>query len=185
MEPLKIAAYCGYLASWLTVIAVGLSGLVSRRHRQASEQVHLTIPTIIGTGLQIAAALVLTWSMPDTALNPSAAQLAGVLILAPLGAAIFAWAMWSVPKDAQGGQLVTGGCYRWLRHPMYLAFLALLGATGLLVAPWTLQTAALLIYLIGTELRIADEEAALRESLGEAYPAYCARTRWRYLPGLR
>ena len=53
----------------------------------------------------------------------------GVLLAA--GGAIGAWALFANrpgnfnirPEPKKGGRLVTGGPYRWVRHPMYLAVL--------------------------------------------------------------
>jgi protein-S-isoprenylcysteine O-methyltransferase Ste14 len=42
-----------------------------------------------------------------------------------------------------------------------------------------------LLYLVGSELRIASEERELAQKFPEDYAAYRTRTRWRYLPGLR
>lgn len=183
MDPLKFAAYIAYLTAWVVIAGVAAWSIVSRRHRETATEARLHIPVIVGTLLQCGAAVVITRSIPEDTLAVSRAQLGGILVLAPLGAAAFTWAMLAVKQDTRG--LVTEGCYRWLRHPIYLAFLAMLGATGLLVAPPNLLAAAVIIYLIGTEIRIAAEEAELVERFPEDYPLYCRQTRWRYLPPLR
>ncbi len=103
----------------------------------------------------------------------------GVLILAPLGAALFAWALRSVPKDADANKLVTGGAYRWLRHPIYLAFLAMLVATGFVVSGGIRLVFPVILYLAGSELRIASEEEDLAEKFPDTYAEYRSRTRWR------
>ena len=183
MDPLKLAAYLAYLLAWVVIAGVAGWSLVSRRHRATATEVRLRVPVIVGTLLQCAAAVIMTRSIPEDVLLVGRGQLAGVLVLAPVGAAAFTWAMLAVKLDTRG--LVTHGCYRWLRHPIYLAFLAMLGATGLLVAPPNLLAAAVIIYLIGTEIRIASEEADLVERFPDDYPLYCRQTRWRYLPPLR
>jgi protein-S-isoprenylcysteine O-methyltransferase Ste14 len=183
MDPLKFAAYIAYLAAWVVIVAGAVWSIVSRTHRATATEKAISLPVVIGTLLQCAAAIVISWSIPEDALNLGPAKLIGILILAPLAAAAFTWAMRAVETGTRG--LVTQGCYRWLRHPIYLAFLAMLAATGLLVAPPNTLAAALLIYLIGTELRIAAEEAELVERFPADYPAYRQKTRWRYLPPLR
>ena len=70
--------------------------------------------------------------------------------------------------------LVADGPYRWLRHPMYLAELAMaFGATGTLAAPIASGLAALFTVVIVR--RIAHEERALAARLPE-YRRYAART---------
>ncbi len=76
-------------------------------------------------------------------------------------------------------RLVADGLYRRLRHPMYLAELAM--AAG---APWLLaaKTSAVLVAVFALVIvrRIAIEERALRVRLPE-YSAYAART-YRLIP---
>jgi len=77
-------------------------------------------------------------------------------------------------------QLVTGGAYRWVRHPLYsvgsLFFLAL----NLLVANWFTGLASL-IGLTMLLVRLPKEEASLIERFGDEYRAYTKRT-GRLLP---
>ena len=79
-------------------------------------------------------------------------------------------------------QLVTGGVYRWIRHPSYLGgmvamvgwilvFRSGLGALLLPAAAWILRA------------RIDAEEALLAAEFGETYAAYRRRS-WRLLPGV-
>jgi protein-S-isoprenylcysteine O-methyltransferase Ste14 len=78
--------------------------------------------------------------------------------------------------------LVTGGPYRWVRHPLYavgalvLVSLGLLSSNGLLLA--LLAVAALPLVL-----RTSLEERALVQRFGEAYRDYSRRT-GRFLPRL-
>jgi protein-S-isoprenylcysteine O-methyltransferase Ste14 len=182
---LKIAAYCGYLAAWLVFAVAAVIGALPRMRRQAAVPTVITAPAVIGTLLQILAAFVITRSMNSGPLRPRTFELAGALILAPLGAALFVWALRSVPRDADADTLVTGGAYSWLRNPMYLAFLAMLIATGLLVAGGIKLVLPVLLYVAGSELRIASEESELAQKFPGSYARYKTQTRWRYLPGLR
>ena len=68
---------------------------------------------------------------------------------------------------------------------MYLSFLAMLLATGLLASAGFKLVVATVLYLLGSEMRIASEEAELEEKYPAAYAQYRRKTRWRYLPGLR
>lgn len=184
---MKIAAYCAYLAAWLVFAIAAVAGALPRLRRQPQPAATpaITAPVFIGTLLQVLAAFAITRSMPSGPLQPRTFELAGALLLAPLGAAIFVWALRSVPMDADADTLVTEGAYAWLRHPIYLAFLAILVATGFLISGGTKLILPVLLYLGGSELRIASEEGELAKKFPQSYARYRSRTRWRYLPGLR
>jgi protein-S-isoprenylcysteine O-methyltransferase Ste14 len=181
----KIAAYCVYLAAWMVFAIAAVAGSLPRQCRQAAATTAITAPVLIGTLLQALAAFAVTRSMGSGPLRPRMFELAGALVLAPLGAALFVWALRSVPRDADGDTLITGGAYSWLRNPIYLAFLAMLVATGFLISGGVKLILPVVLYLAGSELRIASEESELAEKFPEGYAMYRSRTRWRYLPGLR
>lgn len=69
-------------------------------------------------------------------------------------------------------QLVTGGIYSLVRHPIYTATMSMLLATGFAISTplWTLI--ALTVAWSGTLLRIQKEEALLTEAFGEKYDVY-------------
>ena len=80
----------------------------------------------------------------------------------------------------KGHFLMTGGCFRWVRHPIYTG--SLLALTGFfLVFRSGLVLLALPLYLVGTLWRIADEERLLATVFGQEYERYRART-WRLVP---
>ena len=83
-------------------------------------------------------------------------------------------------KEDEAPGLVTGGLYRWCRHPIYLGFLtALAGYTALL--PTALSFLLLAGAYLGARLQAAAEEAYLERTYGEAFRAY-ARQVGRFLP---
>lgn len=187
IQTLKLATYSAYLTSWLIVTIAAVAGALPRFLKPSEDPKPTTIsaPTIIGTILQILAAFTITNSLPKGNLQPTNSELLATLFLSPLSAALFVWALRSVPKNADPDQLITTGAYRWLRHPIYLAFLLLLLASGLLISAGTNLILSTALYLFGSELRIALEESELTARFPTAYPQYCKQTRWRYLPGLR
>ena len=78
-------------------------------------------------------------------------------------------------------RVVDSGPYRFVRHPSYLgALLAFLGL-GICWLNWISILAVLVPITAAFAFRIRVEEAALLESLGEAYRAYSARTK-RIIP---
>ncbi len=79
--------------------------------------------------------------------------------------------------------VVTGGPYRWVRHPAYLGLVLITAGFGLALGNWLSLAAGLLIPLPALVRRIAVEEAELERVLGESYHSYEAGTA-RLLPGV-
>ena len=171
MPSLRLFSFLVYLLSWMGVAAGALwSGLPGRERTPAPHHP-------VGMLLQLAGVLLITLFLPAGALQPGPGEQAIAAVLAPAGAVLY---LATVAAGRRGG-LVTTGPFAVVRHPMYLAFFLLLGATAALAhAAWR-TVPALAVYLVGSELRAAHEESALA---GAAYAAYRARTRWRYFPGL-
>lgn len=184
-EHLRVAAFVAYLAAWLVLAVAAAVSALPRFRRPGGVPARPTVQVVAGTLLQVASVPVVTMTMGSGPLRPQAFELAGALALAPLAAGLFVWALRSAPGDSGGSALATGGAYAWLRHPIYLAFLAMLAATGLLASSGLKLAGAAVLYIAGTELRIASEEAELARRFPAAYEQYRLRTRWRYLPGLR
>jgi protein-S-isoprenylcysteine O-methyltransferase Ste14 len=83
--------------------------------------------------------------------------------------------------EARG--LVTGGPYRWVRHPVYLGELT--SAFGMLIVKPHPLIVGLYALFVGLQYwRTTLEEAALAEAFPADYPAYRARVA-RLLPGWR
>jgi len=184
-DPLRFAAFCAYLAAWIAFAVGALVGAIPRIREQAVSPPVLNARIVVGTFLQIAAALMITLSLRDDPLRPTRIELIGILTLAPFAAALFIGALLSAPRDSGPHRLATRGAYAWMRHPIYLAFLAMLVASGLLISARSVLAIAVVLYLAGSELRIAFEEEELAGTFRAEYEQYRLRTRWRYFPGLR
>lgn len=76
------------------------------------------------------------------------------------------------PTEPAG--LVVGGCYRRIRHPMYLAEVAMAVGAAVMLGRWV-STALAASFVAIVIHRIGKEEAALAARLPE-YPAYARRT---------
>lgn len=78
--------------------------------------------------------------------------------------------------------LVTGGPYRWMRHPFYGGVVLSMLANSLVAANWFLFASGALVSVL-LVARTRKEEEHLFERFGDAYRAYAART-GRFVPGI-
>ncbi len=111
------------------------------------------------------------------------------LVLFAVGYGIVLWAtavlgrQFSVQVTIQEGhKLVTGGPYRWVRHPRYTGIVTFLAGYSLIFQSWMALcfvggVAAVLAW------RIHDEEGLLREQFGREWDDYARRAR-RVIPFL-
>jgi protein-S-isoprenylcysteine O-methyltransferase Ste14 len=84
---------------------------------------------------------------------------------------------------APGGEMVTGGVYRFSRHPFYLGYSLVFLGTGIASASWLfLLVWAALIALM--HIVMTAEEKSMAGRYGNAYLEYAKKTpRWIGLPG--
>ena len=77
-------------------------------------------------------------------------------------------------------QLITGGVYRFIRHPRYLGIVALSIGVSLVFRSWIGLLATVIFW--GVLLyRIRDEEATMRLEFGAQWDSYCQHS-WRLFP---
>jgi protein-S-isoprenylcysteine O-methyltransferase Ste14 len=74
-------------------------------------------------------------------------------------------------------QLVTTGIYRWSRNPMYVGFMMVLIAWGIVLANPLTFLGVIGFYGYMNYFQIAPEEEALQNIFGEAFTQYCAKVR--------
>ncbi|MGP8252173.1 MAG: methyltransferase family protein [Terracidiphilus sp.] len=122
--------------------------------------------------------------------RPAAALIASMAV-APFAAGLGWWATRRLGKQwryvaalTQGHELVTTGPYRLIRHPIYASMFGLLLATVFAWSWWPLGIAAVVFYVIGTEIRIRSEDALLAARFGEQFSAWRAKTP-AYIPFIR
>jgi protein-S-isoprenylcysteine O-methyltransferase Ste14 len=142
----------------------------------------MNLKTLIGSGDRIAVT-VLPFAAVGVVLNiafpslfavggpPEALRVISIVVLIP-GVAIWAWSAVLILMNVPNGQLITGGPYAVVKHPLYTA-------VALLVLPWVgflLNT--WLGALIGGVLYVATrrfapaEEALLAATFGARWDAY-------------
>lgn len=91
---------------------------------------------------------------------------------------------WSLTaRLVEGHKLATTGPYAFVRHPIYSGMLGMLVATGLAVSHWAALLAALVVFFVGTVIRVRSEEKLLREAFGGQFEDYAQRVP-AIVPGL-
>jgi len=120
---------------------------------------------------------------------PLAVQIAALAVCV-LGYALLVWAMASnnffsqivrIQSD-RGHVVMSGGPYRYVRHPAYVGMILFdLGLSALLASGWALIAGGLCAILI--ILRTALEDRTLQAELS-SYVDYARRVRYRLIPGI-
>lgn len=112
------------------------------------------------------------------------------LIVFVLASAVQNWAMSANPffstairiQSERNHRVMTGGPYRFIRHPGYLAMATTMPATALALGSFVALIPALL-YSSLILWRLVEEDQFLRENLPD-YPRYTGTVRRRLIPGL-
>jgi protein-S-isoprenylcysteine O-methyltransferase Ste14 len=91
------------------------------------------------------------------------------------------WSVKSLPPAARGKELVTTGPYRYLRHPVYAAFLSCLNfGLAVLLNNWIYIIWAVLLHGVW-HWNVRTEEELMSRAFPKAYPEYCKLT-GRFVP---
>lgn len=111
--------------------------------------------------------------------------------VALLGFVLLQWAQntlgknWSdTPRMIEEQVLITNGPYRFVRHPIYSAFLLILGSSLLISANWLIGPAWIGMTVLEVTSRIGFEEALMLEYFGDQYREYMKQT-GRLFPSVR
>jgi protein-S-isoprenylcysteine O-methyltransferase Ste14 len=120
---------------------------------------------------------------------PLSLRLAAIVVFAA-GSSLGLWAMHvnrffsSIVRiqRERGHQLVTGGPYRWVRHPGYAGAIPAVIASGIALCSWA-ATAVGALSVPFLVWRTIAEDRVLRAQL-PGYEAYAQSVRWRLLPGV-
>ena len=144
--------------------------------------------SIIGIVLQgLSYAIVWTIRRPwFTPIFPNKALEIGMAVLTMLLAVWSVWfcsaairtlgKQWSLAaRVVEGHKLVTEGPYSIVRNPIYTGMFGMLLATGLAVSHWIGVAFAIVVFAIGTFIRVRSEERLLREMFGPEFEAYARK----------
>jgi protein-S-isoprenylcysteine O-methyltransferase Ste14 len=173
------------MAAWF---AFGILFLARKRPPGAPERKRERT-AIFGIVLQ-GASYGIAWSVhrpyfsPIVALSkPLEIALAVFTILVAVGSAWFVSAairmlgnQWSLAaRLIEGHKLITEGPYRLVRNPIYTGMFGMLLATGLAVSHWVGLLIAIVVYVVGTVIRVRSEEKLLRGAFGAEFDSYARR----------
>ncbi len=99
-----------------------------------------------------------------------------ILVLIP-GVVIWVWSAGLILTKVPRGELITGGPYAWVKHPLYTSVaLLVLPWVGFLLNTWLGAVLGVALY-IGDRKFAPEEEAALAKSFGPRWDAYCDSVR--------
>lgn len=83
---------------------------------------------------------------------------------------------WSLAaRVLEGHKLITSGPYNVVRNPIYTGMFGMLLATGLAISHWIGLLIAIVVFAVGTAIRVRSEERLLREAFGEEFDAYARK----------
>ena len=116
------------------------------------------------------------WDVPGFGL----AQGAGTVLVAA-GVAVVALAFVRFVTEGRGTPipvaptetLVVGGLYRWLRNPMYVAVLLVIGGQALLFEDTGVLLWCVCVFAVVWLFVVAYEQPTLRRRYGRSYDTYC------------
>ena len=146
----------------------------------------LALPALLSSVIYVIAPAWMSWSALPL---PLWLRWLGVGV-ALSGFTLLQWAQQSLgknwsdePRLVEGQEMISSGPYRWIRHPIYAAFLLILGSPLLISANWFVG--GMWIGMTGLDVasRVRAEEAMMVGQFGEQYHAYMQRT-GRLLPRL-
>lgn len=120
--------------------------------------------------------LMTRWQVTDSAV---AQVVGGVLVAAGSAVVVLAFARFVTEGRgtpipiAPTETLVVGGLYRWVRNPMYISVLLIIGGQALLFEDTGVLLWCLGVFVIVWLFVFAYEQPTLRRRYGPAYDAYC------------
>jgi len=101
------------------------------------------------------------------------------VVIALLGFALLQWAQvtlgksWSdTPRMMKEQTLITSGPYQFIRHPIYTAFILILGSTLFISSNWLIGLCWIGMTTLEVASRIRFEESLMLEFFGEQYRGY-------------
>lgn len=177
-----LIAFAVVMLSWIAFVVVfATQGKSSSSAPQKREKASIFGIVLQGTAYGIVWMVRRKFFTPIVLMNGTSevalAIFTSVLVIASVwfcGAAVRALGkQWSLQaRVVAGHKLITRGPYRLVRNPIYTGMLGMLIATGLAVSHWIGLAVALIVFSLGTAIRISSEEKLLRETFGTEWDDY-------------
>lgn len=106
------------------------------------------------------------------------------------GTAIYLWCLWDFARFGRGTpapidapkRLVVRGLYRYVRNPMYLGVLTVIGGWALLFRSHFIVIYGVLVWCCFHLFVVLIEEPMLKRRFGDSYAGYCEQV-GRWIPG--
>jgi protein-S-isoprenylcysteine O-methyltransferase Ste14 len=157
---------------------IGGGGAAKRRASLSTVGILTQMLAFFTTGLGRVSATLPPASPVSLAEASAVAALMLVAVLLFVAAARAMGANWSVvARMREGHELVTGGVFARLRHPIYVAMAAFLIAMAIAFGHLSHLIVAAPLFALGTWIRVREEEKLLRAEFGAAYDDYAARVK--------
>jgi protein-S-isoprenylcysteine O-methyltransferase Ste14 len=175
------------MLSWLVFVVVFV--LFLRKKAPSAPDSKRERLSIVGIALQgLGYAAVWTFRRPSftpiiPASKPLEIGLAVLTMTLAIGSVWFVSAavrrlgqQWSLAaRVLEGHKLVTEGPYSVVRNPIYTGMFGMLLATGLAMSHWLGLLIGIVVFAIGTAIRVHSEERLLRGAFGEQFEAYARK----------
>jgi protein-S-isoprenylcysteine O-methyltransferase Ste14 len=172
---------------FLSWIVFGLLFLLRKRPPSAEETKRVSVAKwgilLQGCGFAIAGSVHRAYWWPFAASTTGEIALAAVALA--MAFASNAWCLRAIQtlgkqwtfeaRVIKGHELITSGPYAVVRNPIYLGMFGLMVSTGLVFATWWALLIAVVVFLIGNQIRIRAEEQLLRETFGSQFDDYASR----------
>jgi protein-S-isoprenylcysteine O-methyltransferase Ste14 len=160
-------------------------------HVQKRESITVPGPTRLGLLLECAAIFIaFVFRIPDDS-PPELWRLAASMVLGPISAILSWTAVTHLGKQFRvhaglymDHELVQTGPYSVVRHPIYSSLLAMLLCTILVLTRWEWAAVSVVLFIVGTEIRVHSEEKLLAGRFGEEFEAYRRKVP-AYIPFVR
>ena len=183
-HPVETALFIGTLAIWIgTEIP---RALTRRPDAKQVDQGSLNFLRLCAVVAAVVAALVAR--VPATAMPAGPVTFGIGIAIAWAGIGLRWWSFRTLGRyftftvqTSADQPVITGGPYRFVRHPSYTGILLALIGVGSTYGNWLSVAVFVVVLMVGFVNRIRVEEAALSAELGDAYTSY-ASGRKRLVP---
>jgi protein-S-isoprenylcysteine O-methyltransferase Ste14 len=106
-------------------------------------------------------------------------QISGVVLSAMAARRLSLLGLREPGTAGQSGAVVTDGLYRFVRHPLYFAWMLIVWPAPEMTVTRLVFAAVSSLYLV---VAIPFEERDLVRTLGAPYETYCRQSRWKVIP---